>query len=288
MICQKCGLAHAGDVRWPCPRCGHTTGAPGPVVAASPPGPSPQRPGAPGSHTAVLVVAGVALALLLVGALIVGALVLPDRQGDGSSASATAPAATSAPSADPSPPPPREDSPAPEPRPTPVTVRPLLASASCQSEPSVDDAGDTVAYGPMNAVDGDASTAWRCAGDASGESLSLLLSSDAPIDVTELGLIPGYAKVDAVSGVDRFRQNRSITKVEWDLVGKDGSVLESVDQDIAAPSARMVWLRLPAPVSAHLVRLTILETAPGSDRDNARDFTPVSEVAFRRSPPDRI
>jgi hypothetical protein len=87
------------------------------------------------------------------------------------------------------------------------------ADASCTAEPSVDAAGETVTYEPAAAIDADAETAWRCDGDGSGVTLDLTLGQKAT--VSQVGLIPGYAKTDPVDGTDRYAENRRISEVTW-------------------------------------------------------------------------
>ena len=58
----------------------------------------------------------------------------------------------------------------------------------------------------------------------------------------QVGLVPGYAKTDPASGVDRYAENNRITKVRWTL--DDGvQVIQRLDPD---PSSRaMQVLRVP-------------------------------------------
>ena len=92
-------------------------------------------------------------------------------------------------------------------------VRIADATASCRADSSVDAAGNTVTYQPANAHDSDLSTAWRCDGSGVGERFTITLPKD--MAVAEVGLVPGYAKTDAASGVDRYAENNRITKVRW-------------------------------------------------------------------------
>jgi hypothetical protein len=91
------------------------------------------------------------------------------------------------------------------------------SSASCQSADSVDGAGNPTRYPPAHAHDADLTTAWRCDGRGRGERLVLRLPPRTA--VAEVGLVPGYAKTDPVSGVDRYAQNNRITRVRWHLGG---------------------------------------------------------------------
>jgi hypothetical protein len=118
--------------------------------------------------------------------------------------------------------------------PEPVTVattvvaadpKPVLATsieASQTAGNSKNSCGDATTYSPQQVQDGDKTTAWRVKGDGTGQSLSLTLAG--PTHLSEVGLLPGYAKIDACSGSDRFKQLRRITKVAW--VFDDGTTVE--------------------------------------------------------------
>lgn len=141
------------------------------------------------------------------------------------------------------------------------------ASASCQAGDSVDEAGNPVSYPPSNAVDADLSTAWRCAGPGTGETLTLELPGETR--VAEVGLVPGYAKSDPASGVDRYAENNRITRVRWSF--EDGSsVVQRIDPDPQDRSMRTV--RVTATTTG-AVTLEVLASDPG-----ARDTIAVSEV----------
>lgn len=141
------------------------------------------------------------------------------------------------------------------------------SEATCQSGASVDAAGNPVTYEPARAHDADLSTAWRCAGSGVGQRLTLLLPEGA--GVAEVGLVPGYAKTDPVSGVDRYAENNRITRVRWHFA--DGSsVVQRIDGDPADRSMRT--MRVPVAEGGRVV-LEILESAPGR-----RDTIAISEV----------
>ena len=131
------------------------------------------------------------------------------------------------------------------------------ASGTCEAAPGVDSAGNQVSYAPSNVYDQDLTTAWRCDGDGAGQKLSVDLADVTKIG--EVGLIPGYAKTDARSGVDRYAENNRITKVRW--VFDDGtSVVQSFD---ASPTNRaMQSMRIPATKSSRVV-VEILDVLSG-------------------------
>jgi len=139
------------------------------------------------------------------------------------------------------------------------------ASASCAAAPGLEADGSTVSYAPLKAVDGDRSTAWRCEGDATGDTLVIDLGGEHHI--TRVGLLPGYAKTDPTDGTNRYYQNRRITSVDW--VFEDGTV---VPQTFDPDQAQVQGIGVDATSSTVTVRITGT-TAPGS-----RDFTPIAEV----------
>jgi hypothetical protein len=141
------------------------------------------------------------------------------------------------------------------------------ASATETAPDGVDAAGDTVSYAAANLVDGDAETAWRVAGDGRGVSVTLTLPG--PTHLTQVGLIPGYAKVDPSSGADRFRQERRIKEARWRF--DDGEV---VTQRLAD---RPDMQRTGVDVTTTTVTIEVTTTRPG---DPDHDYTPISEVSL--------
>ncbi|NUR09743.1 MAG: hypothetical protein HOQ45_22375, partial [Nocardioidaceae bacterium] len=145
------------------------------------------------------------------------------------------------------------------------------ASATCESAPGVDSAGNKVGYQPGNVYDGDLSTAWRCDGDGAGQKLTIELAD--PTKIGEVGLVPGYAKTDPRSGVDRYRENNRITKVRWSF--SNGTAVEQTF-DPSPKQRSMQTLRIPV-VQADRVVMEILSSAPGP-----RHTIAVSEVRVGR------
>lgn len=148
-------------------------------------------------------------------------------------------------------------------------LRPLQvhhAAASCTAPPAVDGAGHRVTYGVRNALDGAPDTAWRCQGRAVGATLTFRLPHE--VRVAAVGLVPGYAKTDPVTAVDRYAQDNRVTKVRWTI--GDRSIVQRLSPDPSDRTLRL--LRVPLTRADH-VRLTILSTARGS-----LDITAISEV----------
>jgi hypothetical protein len=131
---------------------------------------------------------------------------------------------------------------------------------------SSDNAGNPVSYSATNLVDGDPTTAWRMNGDASGTEL--ILTWPDPRTITDVGLINGYAKLDAIGDDDRYGQNRRVLEVTW--VFDDGT---QVIQQLAEVQD-MQRLTLDAPVTTSSVRLRLDDVS----RPGGRDYTALSEL----------
>ena len=129
---------------------------------------------------------------------------------------------------------------------------------------STDAAGNVVTYVPANVIDGDVETAWRTPGDGLGESVTLIF--DNPINIVRIGLIPGYAKTDPQTGVDRFRQNRIIESVAYQVPG--------------LPSTTKAFRPLPVPQFAQLRVTTSRITVKilGTSEPGGLDYTAISEI----------
>ncbi|MGN6782433.1 MAG: NADase-type glycan-binding domain-containing protein [Marmoricola sp.] len=149
------------------------------------------------------------------------------------------------------------------------TVKVRRATASCTAPPAVDGAGHRVTYGASNLLDGVRDTAWRCEGRGVGVVLTFTLPPGTT--VAAVGLVPGYAKTDPVTSVDRYAQDNRVTTVRWRI--GDRRVVQRFSADPHDRSLRL--LRVPA-TAADRVRLTILSTARGS-----LDITAITEVRIK-------
>jgi hypothetical protein len=131
------------------------------------------------------------------------------------------------------------------------------AMATCQTDNSVDAAGNPTTYEPAKAYDSDLTTAWRCNGSGVGQRFTITLPDETK--VAEVGLVPGYAKTDPVNGVDRYAENNRITKVRWHF--DDGTTF--VQRMGGDPHNRkMRTIRLPE-TSTRKIVLEILASQPG-------------------------
>jgi hypothetical protein len=148
-------------------------------------------------------------------------------------------------------------------------LQPTGVRASSTAPNATDATGHVVSYDARLISDNDPATAWRTAGDGSGQFVELTF--DHAVTVERLGMIPGYAKIDARDAADRFAQNRRITRARY--VFDNG---HAVIQDFA-DRPQLQDLVLKTPETSRHVHIDILATtAPG---DKAFNYTAVSEIA---------
>ena len=143
----------------------------------------------------------------------------------------------------------------------------VRAASSCVLAPGTDAAGRKVSYTPDRAVDGDFTTAWRCAGD--GRGVTVRLELDGRVRLAEVGLVPGYAKMDPKSHADRYAENNRLTRVRWTFA--DGrSVVQRLDG--SPGNRRLQTMRIP-PVETDSVTLEVLSSVKGP-----RNTVAISEI----------
>ena len=131
------------------------------------------------------------------------------------------------------------------------------ATATCQTANSVDAAGNPTSYEPARAFDSDISTAWRCDGSGQGQRFTVQLPGE--MAVAEVGLVPGFAKTDPASGVDRYAENNRITKLRWRF--DDGTtIVQRIDGNPGNRSMRTI--RVPETTTRSVV-IEILASQPG-------------------------
>ena len=136
---------------------------------------------------------------------------------------------------------------------TPISLFVVSITAS-KYDPNGTDAGNNpMNYVPENAVDGDNSTAWRVAGDGSGQWLLLDFGKD--VILHQIGVIPGYDKIDLYDGTDRFLQNRVLKQVHFQF--SDGSTL---DYNFIYDRA-MQWIPIED-VRTKTIKLTVISSYP--------------------------
>jgi hypothetical protein len=139
--------------------------------------------------------------------------------------------------------------------------------------PTTDFDGNLAAYEASQMGDGNPATAWRMAGDATGETITVTLPE--PGVVTRVGLVNGYAK--QVAGVNWYPNNRRTVAVTWGF--DDGS---SVEQTFAERPG-MQRLTVP-PVETATVTITFTAVTPPGLGSLGRDYTAISEVSITGRP----
>src|SRR6266545_1427455 len=145
-------------------------------------------------------------------------------------------------------------------------LRPDRLRASATAEPALDASGERVSYGAANLVDDDPTTAWRVSGDGVGTTIRA--EWDEPVALTSIGVVPGYAKVDAADHTDRFHQERRVVAVRC-----------SFDHDpaVTVTFADLAELQtFTVDVRTRRVTIEITRTTAAPERD----FTAISELAF--------
>lgn len=147
-----------------------------------------------------------------------------------------------------------------------VSLEPSRYKASCTASPSTTAAGKKVTFSASHLVDGETSTAWRCAGK--GDEQRVTLTFDRPVDVTKVALVPGWATRDKTSKANRFAENGAPTVVTWRF---DES---SVKQRIGKPKPAWAQQTLKSTVRTKTVTLTIDSIRPG----NRKAMVAVSEI----------
>ena len=117
--------------------------------------------------------------------------------------------------------------------------------------------------------DGNLATAWRTAGDATGETITVTLTE--PGVVTRVGLVNGYAK--QVAGVDWYPNNRRIRRRHLGLRRRlvDRADLRRADRTCNGSRSRR-WRRAT-------VTITITAVTPPGAGSLGRDYTAISEVS---------
>jgi hypothetical protein len=153
---------------------------------------------------------------------------------------------------------------------SPVPIVPSQVLASAQAFSGRDGCGQAITYDAGFTVDGNPATAWRTKGDATGQRLEFTLPGATR--VMQVGLIPGYAKVDACNGADRFLQYRRILSVRWTFDGQN-----AVDQNL---SEKPTMQLAAVDAAATHVTLEILRVTDGPQLD----WTAISDVAFAGVP----
>jgi len=237
---------------------------------AAPPRPTTGRPG-----PSWLPVALTLIVLLLMAAI--GAMLLVSGGGDddekagdatpanGNAGSKSSPS-KSPPATGPTATPPPADGPQ-------DLARFATATASVTAPPNSDTQGNQVRYDAANMVDGVAETCWRMPGDGTGQELTFTLTG--PTELTEVGLINGYAK--SSGRFDWYAGNRRVLAAEW--VFDDGTmVAQSLTQ-----TRDMQTIPID-PVTTSTVKLRLVSVSPPGRGPSARNYTAISDVSLVGEP----
>jgi hypothetical protein len=150
--------------------------------------------------------------------------------------------------------------PAPEPQP----VKAVAAIASATAPPAVTGCNRPVSYEPALVVDGDPTTAWRVPGDGIGQRVQVTL--ERPTRLLQVGLLPGYARVDPCTKVDRFVQMRRISQVRWIFDG--GAAIRQSFEDRPAMQS----------IAVDVVTKSVTVEVVATTEDPELDYTPISEI----------
>jgi Tol biopolymer transport system component len=151
----------------------------------------------------------------------------------------------------------------------PISLTPSGITASNYDQlGSKDSAGNIVTYEPLRAIDKQSTTAWRVPGNGRDEWLEL--SFDGFVQVNQIGIIPGYDKIDPFDHTDRFSQN---------YVVKDILILfsEGETTEYSFRYDRQMQYLMVDNISTRWIRIEIEDTYSPQSTD-PREFTPISEV----------
>lgn len=251
----------------------HTARPTAPPPSSAPPAhppvaprPRPRRAGP--SFLPIALIVG----FLVLVAVIGGQLLFAD--GDDSQAEDPSPAASSAQreSAPPSPRPPRSTkgpTRAPPAEAVQDVARYATASAPSTAEPNLDTSGNMVRYEATNMVDGVPATCWRTPGDGTG--LELTFTFPEPVELSEVGLINGYAK--SSGALDWYAGNRKVLAATW--IFDDGS---EVPQSFT--HTRQLQSIPVGPVTTSTVVLRLDAVSAVGTGPSARNNTAISDVSL--------
>ncbi len=146
-------------------------------------------------------------------------------------------------------------------------ARYATATAPSTAKPNLDTSGNMVRYDASNMVDGVPSTCWRTAGDGTG--LELTFAFPQPVELTEVGLINGYAK--SSGALDWYAGNRRVLAATW--VFDDGT---EVPQSFT--ETRRVQSLSVDPITTSTVVLRLDSVSEVGKGPSARNNTAISDV----------
>lgn len=148
-------------------------------------------------------------------------------------------------------------------------ARYATATAPTTAKPNLDTRGNMVRYDATNMVDGVPATCWRTPGDATG--LELTFTFPEPVELSEVGLINGYAK--SSGALDWYVGNRRVLAATW--VFDDGT---EVPQSLT--ETRQVQSFEVGPITTTTVVLRIDSVSQPGKGPSARNNTAISDVSL--------
>ncbi len=133
--------------------------------------------------------------------------------------------------------------------------------------------GNPVEYVAANLTDGVPETAWRMAGDGTGEELTITLPEESTL--RRVGMINGYAKTakDAQGRtLDWYHGNRRVLTAEW--IFDDGTTVSQDLEDTVAVQS------VDVDVTTTTITLRLLKVSSPGEGRAARNYTALSELSF--------
>jgi len=157
-------------------------------------------------------------------------------------------------------------------------LEPDEVTSTCALDGQTDANGDPLTLEPSRALDGDPATSWTCRAD--GSTMAMTMTWADPIEVTEVGLLPGLDLFGPGNGADRWVQNRRVERVRWSFDD------EEVDQDFDVEERTVQTVAVETTTTT--ITLEVLATVPGREivddegttRAAAEDV-PIGEVEVR-------
>ncbi len=141
------------------------------------------------------------------------------------------------------------------------------ATAPSSAKPNLDTSGNMVRYDARNMVDGVPATCWRTPGDGTG--LELTFTFPQPVELSEVGLINGYAK--SSGALDWYVGNRKVLAATW--VFDDGT---EVPQSFT--ETRQLQSIAVGPITTTTVVLRLDSVSAPGRGPSARNNTAISDV----------
>lgn len=152
-------------------------------------------------------------------------------------------------------------------------VVPEQVSATCTAPAQTGQGGERVPSDATRLLDDDATTGWRCNGDAVGERITFTFPPGTKL--VGVRVVNGYSKI--TNGHDLYPQYRRATTIRWSLPGQgDAFFVQELDDESSAPQE----VRIPRSDARGGVTAQIVSTAPPGSTDETRDALVLTSVTF--------